>query len=267
MEGKYKYLSGTLREDGIMVVTMNRPKANALGTELLNELESAFSEFTRRDEVLGVLLRSALATIFSAGLDLGELNAIFAGKNAYQDTKTFMFKTLANALYGAMKCPKPVATAVNGHALAGGMFVALAADFTALGTGNQRDGGEGGGGGGTKRDIKMGLTELQLGIPFPFHPLELCIKKLPRNTARHLVFDAPIYTTPKMFELGVGDCLVDDPEAAAIAWLQTRIPHTLAFGMTKKLFWNSLLSADPTEEETHQWLSDLLKLMAAKSKL
>lgn len=259
MEGKYTYISGDLREDGIMVLTINRPKANALGTQLLNELESAFLEFARRDDVLGVLMRSALPTIFSAGLDLSELNSFFGGANAYQDTKTFMFKTLANALYSAMKCPKPVAAAVDGHALAGGMFVALTADYTALGTG-KRDASK-------PRDIKMGLTELQLGIPFPFHPLELCIKKLPRNTARHLVFDAPVYHTAKMYELGVGDILVDDPEAAALAWLHTRIPHSVAFGMTKKLFWNSLLSSEPTEEETHQWLTDLLKLMATKSKL
>ena len=62
---------------------------------------------------------------------------------------------------------KPIAAAVEGHAIAGGLVLALAADFVALQTGG----------------YKLGLTELQVGVPFPDSALQVVIDAIPARAA------------------------------------------------------------------------------------
>lgn len=46
--------------DTILTISMNRPKANAMSPELLNELIEAFHQASIENNVRGVLLRSNL---------------------------------------------------------------------------------------------------------------------------------------------------------------------------------------------------------------
>ena len=46
--------------DAILTVSMNRPKANAMSPDLLNELIEIFNQASKEDKIKGVLLRSNL---------------------------------------------------------------------------------------------------------------------------------------------------------------------------------------------------------------
>jgi hypothetical protein len=59
LQHQWKALSVSLT-DAILTISMNRPKANAMSPELLNELIQAFNQASNDNNIKGVLLRSNL---------------------------------------------------------------------------------------------------------------------------------------------------------------------------------------------------------------
>ena len=61
-------------EDGIAVVTINRPKAlNALNTETLSELDACFAEIEANPDVKVLILTGSGQKSFVAGADISEM--------------------------------------------------------------------------------------------------------------------------------------------------------------------------------------------------
>ena len=111
-------------EDGIALITFNRPKAlNALNGPLLDEFSQALDEVAGNDQIRILILTGAGAKAFVAGADINEL-ATFDPLGA----KLFSKKghTIINKLG---ELPIPVIAAVNGFALGGGTESAIACDF------------------------------------------------------------------------------------------------------------------------------------------
>ena len=195
----------TTVEDGLARLVLDRPKVNAFGADLIEALAATFQRITEDDAIRGVLI-TAEGRCFSAGLDLSLLAGLDrAGMQGF-------FHDFDAAFLGAFRCPKPVAVSVRGHAIAGGLVLALTADHLVLGRG----------------DYKLGLTELAIGVPFPRGAFEIA------RALRHLVYGAGLVDPETAFALGIGDALVDDPDGAAEAWVRTATARpTLAFQITK----------------------------------
>lgn len=187
-----------LEGKGIATLYLDRPKVNALNGAMLTQLGECAAQIENDDAIHGVLIRST-GRCFSAGLDLAEL------LEADRATVDAFLKTFAVAFNGFFNCSKPIAAAVEGHAIAGGLVLALAADFVALQTGS----------------YKLGLTELQVGVPFPDSALQVVLDAIPPRAARRLIYGAGLHTPVEAFEMGVGDVLVDAALPAAERWLQT----------------------------------------------
>lgn len=182
--------------DGIAEISLERPKVNAMSSALLEELRLAFEGAAADDGVKGALLVGA-GRCLSAGLDLDEVAGLdWASGDRFLDR-------LDAAFGAAFRFPKPLAVAVHGHAVAGGLVIALCADFVALGQG----------------DYKIGLTELAVGVPFPRTAWEIVRSGMPPRALSKLVNEAGTHPPAEIFDLGVGDVLVDDPRAAAEGWL------------------------------------------------
>ena len=112
------------RADQIAVVTLDRPPLNALNEELVVGLATATEELAGDETVRAVVLRSAVEGVFMAGADLLEFDRIVAEPRhalAVQD----VFTAFA-------ELPQPTVAAINGHALGGGLELALACDFRFL---------------------------------------------------------------------------------------------------------------------------------------
>jgi enoyl-CoA hydratase len=112
------------REEQVAVVTLDRPPLNALNEELVVGLAAATEELAGDESVRAVVLRSAVEGVFMAGADLLEFEEIAAEPRhalAVQD----VFNTFA-------ELPQPTVAAINGHALGGGLELALACDFRFL---------------------------------------------------------------------------------------------------------------------------------------
>lgn len=192
------------RDDGIAELTLCRPKVNAMNTELLAELASAFEQLERDAEVRGILVR-AEGNAFSAGLDLVEVASL-------DDAGLEVFLAIFDDAFGsAFRLDKPMAAAVAGHAIAGGLVLALCADHLALEQGS----------------YKCGLTELAVGVPFPRSAYEIVAAATPPRALRALIYGAATHSPAELFDMGVGDVLVTDANVAAKSWLATQTSRSL----------------------------------------
>jgi enoyl-CoA hydratase len=228
--------------DGIVEMVVDRPPVNALGSELLAELIEACKQLEHDDSVHGVLVRGE-GRCLSAGLDLAEVASL-------ERDQVASFLARVDGAFGCwLRFDKPLAVAVDGHAIAGGMLIALVGDFIALGRGNH----------------KLGLTELQVGVPFPRVAFEIARLALPPRALRVLVYGAGTLPVADAFELGVGDVLCDDARAAARQWLETIVSRPLGtFRFVKREHRGEAIArvAQAPAGEREELLD---KLMAAKA--
>lgn len=111
-------------QDGVAVVTLNRPEAmNALSKALRAALAKAITELDADPSVKVIVLTGAGERAFTAGLDLKELSTDPLGMgaaNAEDPTQ--------NPANAVLSCSKPIIGAINGVAITGGFEVALACD-------------------------------------------------------------------------------------------------------------------------------------------
>lgn len=107
------------RTDGVAVITLQRPKVNALNVALLGQLAEITRELT--DNPPGAVVVTGGERVFAAGADISE----FGGPTEAAQVGA-AFRT---ALDGLAAIPRPVIAAVNGVALGGGCELALACDL------------------------------------------------------------------------------------------------------------------------------------------
>ena len=113
------------RDEGVAVVTLNRPEAmNALSRGLRAQLAQVMRELDADDKVRVVILTGAGERAFTAGLDLKELGADTSNLGAANAEDA-----LANPVKAVEQCRKPVIGAINGVAITGGFELALACDI------------------------------------------------------------------------------------------------------------------------------------------
>lgn len=107
--------------DGILTITLDRPKANAIDVATSQLLYAAF-DWLQRDDTLHVAIITGTGRFFSAGWDL----------NAASDGEAIDVVHSPGGFAGLTEffaLDKPVIAAVNGLAMGGGFELALAADL------------------------------------------------------------------------------------------------------------------------------------------
>jgi enoyl-CoA hydratase len=143
MRSEFETIVIERRDNGVLVVTLNRPEAaNALNTQMGLDLMELFEGLTVDIEDLrAVVLTGQGAKAFCAGGDLKQRNGMT--DEAWQ-AQHLVFERMLRAI---LACPIPVIAAVNGAAYGGGCEIAAAADFIYAST-----------------TARFALTEVTLGI-------------------------------------------------------------------------------------------------------
>jgi enoyl-CoA hydratase len=110
-------------DDGVAVVTLNDPPANAYSYEMMQELDAAVLQARMDDGVHVLVLRGAGEKFFCAGANIQMLQSVTPRFKYY-------FCLHANETLNRLEnTPKLVIAALNGHCVGGGLEVAMAADL------------------------------------------------------------------------------------------------------------------------------------------
>jgi enoyl-CoA hydratase len=171
--------------DGVRMLMLNRPPANAINADFLAAL-GVQCKAAREDENVRAIVVAGNGKFFSGGLDLREAasgtNRV-ANLAGSQDDGLFMLWTL----------PKPTVAMVNGHAIAGGVIIALACDFRITQAGSQR----------------FGLNEVAIGLAFPRGAFEIARLALTNEQLRWTVLEAGLFDAGRAREMGIVDEVVE----------------------------------------------------------
>ena len=232
----------TVVEGGQARVALDGPPANALSLEMLNAINEAMKSAMADDEVKGIVLTAAKPGIFCAGLD------ITAMYGADQESATVFWRAVQDAWLNMYTCPKPVVSAINGHAPAGGCLLAICTDHRVMGN----DGG-----------FAIGLNETQLGIvapPWFARPYADLMGQ--RNAERHLCLGSML-SADDALAIGLVDDLVptaDVVETAHATLAQYIAIPAQARAMTKAMMREATVRATLGTQEGRE--ADLGRFLA-----
>ena len=120
------------RDGGLVEVTMNRPPANALDLQLIEELAHV-AKLVSDAETRVVLLRSSLP-MFMAGADL--VHMVDGGWDELRNT----IVKFQSAVNDWEQIPAPTIAVIDGHAAGGGCELTLACDWRLMARGRPRIG-------------------------------------------------------------------------------------------------------------------------------
>jgi len=169
----------------VAIVRIDRPPANALDLELLAAGRQAAASLRDADPAAVVIV--GRDGFFSAGVDLKAVPQLdHAGQRA-------MVEGINRIFLDWYSFPRPVVCAVNGHAIAGGMILALCGDYRVCSRG----------------DGKFGLTEVKVDVGYPVVAMAIVRAELTPASARVLALGGELIGPEAARELGLVDELRD----------------------------------------------------------
>ena len=119
-----------LDSDGILLLTIDVPGAsmNTITAQVQADARAILERIKSEDAIKGAVITSGTDSGFVAGADLKEMSGAFAGAKSKGELYARV-KTLSDLLRGFETCGKPLACAINGLALGGGLEIALACHY------------------------------------------------------------------------------------------------------------------------------------------
>ncbi|MGE7131470.1 enoyl-CoA hydratase [Lysinibacillus xylanilyticus] len=128
-------------EDGVAIITIARPPANALSRGIIAEVNAVLDE-VENDDTVRVLVLHGEGRFFSAGADIKEFTEVTSG-----DEFSKLASTGQQVFERVESFSKPVIAAIHGAALGGGLELAMSCHLRFV-----------------TESAKLGLPELQLGL-------------------------------------------------------------------------------------------------------
>lgn len=216
-----------IREGGVADVRLDRPeKMNALDPAMFQALADTSAELAA-DPGLRCVVLSGEGRAFCAGLDFSSFQAMGSGDRsgradggadggARSITETEEGRIThrgQQAVYGWTELPVPVIAAVHGHALGGGIQLALGADIRFVAP-----------------DAKLSVLEIRWGLIPDMTGTQSLVDLVGLDVAKELTFTGRMVSGTEAVELGLCTHLSEDPRADAMALareIATRSPHAI----------------------------------------
>ena len=161
---KFETLKFDIPEDGIGVITMNRPeRLNALNLNMLEDFFALFDHLNQNDEIR-VIIITGEGRGFCSGADLRDERFSRENASPFSNAADHLMKiqkVYARLIMEMRKLSQPIIAAVNGHAAGGGMCIALASDVVIAAPAAAF----------TPSFVNIGLTAGELGTSYFLHRL------------------------------------------------------------------------------------------------
>lgn len=231
-------------DDGVVELSLNRGPVNALTPDSLFGLRDCINDLSDDANVRAIVLSSPLK-VLSAGLNLKEARTFDASQ---QDA---IVRGLNEGFLAIYACPKPVICAINGAAIAGGLFFVLTADHRIAAP-----------------TAQFGLAEVRVGVDFPVGPMEIAKATLSSNDARRLMLRGQPIDAKTAQRMGMVDVIVDAaevlPQALKDAAEFASIPAKAYASIKQQLRGDVIAKIRATPPSTDDWFTDETTVAMAK---
>jgi len=183
----------------VLVVSLNRPQVlNALNTQMGRDLFDLWTRLTAEPgDTRCVVLTGSGDRAFCSGADLKER------KGMTTETWRAQHEVFERSYWTLTDMPLPIIAALNGHAYAGGLEMALSCDFIYA-----------------VRGARMALTEVTLGIMPGAGGTQNLPRALGERRAKEIILTGKPFITEQAYEWGLVNQLCD-PGQALTAALET----------------------------------------------
>jgi enoyl-CoA hydratase len=175
------------RKNHISILTINDPPVNSLSSQVIEDLDTALTNVLAEKNCRGIVLTGYGKKSFASGADIRELETL--GEKSAISLLTRVKEVLGKIL----ACPKPTIAAINGHALGGGLELALHCDFRLA-----------------VEKAKLGLPEINLGVIPGAGGTQLLPQLIGMARARWLLFSGEMISAQRALEIGLIDHLVQE---------------------------------------------------------
>lgn len=198
--------------EGAVTFRINRPDArNALNGPVRAGLTEAIAAIEASEDIRVVVITGVeKAKAFAAGADVGELRERGLLEQRRQSEPPRIYERVSS-------CAKPVIARINGHALGGGLELALACDIRVA-----------------HESAKLGSPEINLGII----PGGGATQRLPRligeGQAMRLILTGDVIAAEEAYEIGLVDAVesgdtFDDTVAEIVSGIAAKSPVATSF--------------------------------------
>jgi enoyl-CoA hydratase/carnithine racemase len=179
-------------EEGIIIAEFDNGKVNSITLETLRKLRKIVKKANEDDSVRGIILTGAGKT-FSGGFDL----PMFLGFKDIDEVAAFIQEE-DEILTELFMCNKPVVSAINGHAIAGGLICAMASDYRIAKN---------------HPKINLGMSEIKLGLPLSHAQAEVMRFGFDSDKKwRDVMYFGKMFNVEAAKEFGIVDEIVDEDE-------------------------------------------------------
>jgi len=218
-------------ERGIHRLILN-DGANALDLALMSEFRDRLSEL-RMAGSPPVMIASTHPTLFCPGWDLKRLSG------ADREEVAAVLEAFNGLILDLFSYPGPTATAITGHAVAGGCLLAMTADLRLMASGRPR----------------LGLAELNLGVPVPADSLRMLTARTNPSAVEEIVLGGDGCTAEKARAIGLVHRVSPVAEVVVIADRELRKlanKSRRAYAATKEFLygevWRTMSRPAPEED-------------------
>jgi enoyl-CoA hydratase/carnithine racemase len=170
-------------DQGVGVISLNRPPANAYDWQMLKDLSDAVRRVRDDAGVRVAVVRSALPKFFCSGADISTLKD--SNRAQFANFLTVAHETVDQIT----RTPKLFIAEIAGHCLGGGLELALCCDFRFASSGKYR----------------IGLAEVNLALSPGMGGTQRLPRLIPKSRALHMMVTGEPVTPEQALELGIVD--------------------------------------------------------------
>ena len=183
----YQFLNLSI-EDKICFIKINRPPVNALGVDLLNEIDGAMDALQTDPNVKVIIFASAVPNIFIAGVDLKEMAKLTTPDQILEVVKKgqAVFNKIENS-------EKPVLAAIQGVCVGGGQELVMACHIRIA-----------------SDRARFAQPEISLGIIPGFGGSQRLSRIVGPSRAAELILTADVITPQEALRIGLVNHVVGD---------------------------------------------------------
>ena len=218
--------------DGAATITLARPdKLNALDDSMV-ELLGRYADVIDADRSVRAVILTGMGKAFCAGGDIaawGELSPLEMGQS--------WVRRGHRAFDKIARMKPPVVAAINGHALGGGLELAITADIRIC-----------------EVQAKIGMPESGLGMIPGWSGTQRLVRRLGGSVARRLALTGDLITAETALSLGIVDQIVE--KGGCLAAAQATAARIATRGPVANMVVKQLINA--AEEEDHAAVMEAL---------